>query len=372
MNSSNHDAHEQIADRFGRTTDPLAEYDADFWAMETQDGVDPFELFLNERVRNRDHSKGYIKNRERHVRQFREFMSNHYDRHPACASARHAKEWAHSYLDDGCTKGTVAKKLSTLENAYSYFGGKYNFPHDTDFNPFTTAKGDIDLSKDGVKDPRPIPMSELRDVIQNDVRHIRDRALIVTAFKTLLRASEVCNIKISEIHIANSELETHYPDMGTHPGLDGRPNALFVPHDRERNKRDRPTVIPLDDELRRVLTQYLLVRPDNGEPWLFLSKTKGMKMDHTNVNDRWKEYFRPEYGPNERFRGVTSHYGRHFGTTWFKVKQDWPRDLVKYLRGDIQSGGEIRSTRDAIDSYIHTYYEDIEDRYRGEVFKFRI
>ena len=69
---------------------------------------------------------------------------------------------------------------------------------------------------------------------------------------------------------------------------------------------------------------------------------------------------------------MSSHYGRHFGTTWFKVEQDWPRDLVKYLRGDIQSGGEIRSTRDAIDSYIHTYYEDIEDRYRAEVFKFRI
>lgn len=59
-------------------------------------------------------------------------------------------------------------------------------------------------------------------------------------------------------------------------------------------------------------------------------------------------------------------------TTWFKVEQDWLRDLVKYLRGDIQSGGKIRSTRDAIDSYIHTYYEDLEDRYRGEVFKFRI
>ena len=374
MNSDtdNHDKHEAIADRFGRTTDPLAEYDADFRAMEHEDGVDPFELFLDEQVRNRDHSDDYIKNRERHVRQFRDFMSEHYDRHPACASTRHAMEWARPFLDDGCTKGTVAKKLSTLQLAYTYFGNEPNFPHKTDFNPFGSAKGKIDLSKEAPEDPRPIPMSELRDVIQNDIRHIRDRALIVTGFKTLLRASEVCNIKISEIHIANSELQDHYPEMGTHPALDGRPNALYVPHDRERNKRDRPTIIPLDDELRRVLLQYLLVRSDNGEPWLFLSKTKGLKMDHTNVNDRWKEYFRPRYGPTDRFRGVSSHYGRHFGTTWFKIEQDWPRDLVKYLRGDIQSGGEIRSTRDAIDSYIHTYYEDIEDRYRREIFKFLI
>jgi integrase/recombinase XerD len=372
MSSDNHDKHEKIADRFDRTTDPLAEFDADFWAMETEDGVDPLELFLDERIRSRDNTEGTVKNRERHVDQFREFMSEHYNRHPACASARHALEWARSFLGDGCTKGTVAKKLSTLELAYTYFGNEPNFPHKTDFNPFGSAKGKIDLSKEAPKDPRPIPMSELRDVIQDDVRHIRDRALIVTGFKTLLRASEVCNIKIREVHIANSELQDHYPEMGTHPALDERPNALYVPHDRKRNKRDRPTIIPLDDELRRVLLQYLLVRPDNGEPWLFLSKTKGMKMDHTNVNDRWKEYFRPRYGPTDRFRGVTSHYGRHYGTTWFKIEQDWPRDLVKYLRGDIQAGGEIRSTRDAIDSYIHTYYEDIEDRYRGEVFKFRI
>ncbi len=62
----------------------------------------------------------------------------------------------------------------------------------------------------------------------------------------------------------------------------------------------------------------------------------------------------------------------YVGTAWFKVEQNWPRDLVKYLRGDIQSGGKIRSPRDAIDSYIHTYDEDIEDRYRGDIFKFRI
>lgn len=222
----NHDKHKTIADRFGRTADPLAEFDVDFRAMEREDGVDPFELFLNERVRNRDHADDYIKNRERHIRQFREFMAEHHDRHPACASSRHAMEWARSFLNDECTKGTVAKKLSTLQLAYTYFGNEPSFPHKNDFNPFKTAKGKIDLSKESPKDPRPIPLSELRGVIQDDIRHIRDRVLIVTGFKTLLRASEVCNIKLSEVHIANSELQDHYPELGTHPALDGRPNAL--------------------------------------------------------------------------------------------------------------------------------------------------
>ena len=46
MSSNNHDKHETIASRFGRTTDPLAEYSDDFRAMETNDGIDLFQSFL--------------------------------------------------------------------------------------------------------------------------------------------------------------------------------------------------------------------------------------------------------------------------------------------------------------------------------------
>jgi len=42
------------------------------------------------------------------------------------------------------------------------------------------------------------------------------------------------------------------------------------------------------------------------------------------------------------------------------------------MRGGRQSGGKIRSTRDTIDSYIHAWYENIEDRYRQEIYKLRI
>jgi len=45
-------------------------------------------------------------------------------------------------------------------------------------------------------------------------------------------------------------------------------------------------------------------------------------MDHTDINDIWKKYFRPEYGPNERYRGVSSHYGRHYFTPWFRVERE--------------------------------------------------
>lgn len=39
------------------------------------------------------------------------------------------------------------------------------------------------------------------------------------------------------------------------------------------------------------------------------------------------------------------------------------RGLIKYIQSDRQSGVKIRSIRDAIDSYIHAWYEDIEVDY---------
>jgi len=45
---------------------------------------------------------------------------------------------------------------------------------------------------------------------------------------------------------------------------------------------------------------------------------------------------------------------------------------VEFVEGEFDRARDVAATRDAIDSYIHTYYEDIEDRYRAEVFNFRI
>lgn len=83
-------------------------------------------------------------------------------------------------------------------------------------------------------------MDNLRDVICDDIKHVRDRALIVTQFKLGLRASKVSNTKLIEIHIASSEVQDHYDDLGTHLALKGRPNAIYIPHNRKRNKPERP------------------------------------------------------------------------------------------------------------------------------------
>lgn len=92
-------------------------------------------------------------------------------------------------------------------------------------------------------------------------------------------------------------------------------------------------------------------------PWLFLS-VRGNQLRKQRINELWKDCFHPEYAESESWRAVTSHYGRHRFTTFWRVGQDIERPLIKYMRGDRPDSRSV-TDRGGIDEYIHTYYEDI-------------
>lgn len=125
-------------------------------------------------------------------------------------------------------------------------------------------------------------------------------------------------------------------------------------------------MLPLDDELQTVLIRYLLIRPTASTPWVFLSN-KGNQLQRKHITDIRRDVFRPEYAETEQHRAVLSHYGRHQFTTYWRVQQNLPRPLVQYLRGD-GAASESITERTGIDEYIHTYYEDVADRYRDDTF----
>jgi integrase/recombinase XerD len=257
-----------------------------------------------------------------------------------------------------------------LNAAYQYWQEDAAFPHPQDYNPIDLAKETVDLSGDDPKEPPRVTVEELREKV-SDITHIRDRAIVLTQLKLGLRATELCNIKLSEIHIDISDVRDHYGEMSKVRALQGRKNAVYIPHDRDGNKSRRPRVLPLDEELRQALLRYLLIRPDNGEPWLFLSKNQRGQLRKKDVNSVWKEAFHPEYAETDEHRAVTSHFGRHRFTTYWRVEEDLNRELVKYMRGDT-AGSATLEDMGAIDEYIHTYYEDIEPVYRENIFKLKV
>jgi site-specific recombinase XerD len=129
-----------------------------------------------------------------------------------------------------------------------------------------------------------------------------------------------------------------------------------------------PTVIPLDDETRRVLIDWLLIRPDNGDPHLFLTQ-KGKPMDKSSLRYIWTKHWWPDYEYDEAddFRSIIPHFARHWMSSSLR-KAGMKETSVQYLRGDKQ-GPDIDESRSAYHRYIHVYYDDIEEEYRTRIFK---
>ena len=266
------DDRQTLAEAFNREIDPLVNHAATFEGVD----VDVFGLFIDDVLKPQDPTQGTLNSYNRTIREWREFM-NEQGRHPACPHEDHVKRFVRRELDEKeNTRRTAKKKLWELNKIYKYWQNGAEFPHPVDYNPFMIAKKKLSLSTKRVKEPPRIPVADLRENIA-DVKHIRDRSFIITQLKLGLRASEMANIKINELNITNSEVEKHYPDMGSSPQVARLNNAVYVPHDRQGNKSKRPRVLPVDEELRRLWMNYLLIRPDNDEPWLFLSRTNHTK-----------------------------------------------------------------------------------------------
>jgi integrase/recombinase XerD len=184
-----------------------------------------------------------------------------------------------------------------------------------------------------------------------------------------LRVSEFLNIRLDEISIEHPSITECYPSLGSASKVENYENCIFIPskHEREGNKSAQPRILPLDDELRQTIIQYLMIRHMVDEPWLVLSqRTDGKIKRGDPVNTVWKDHFH-EYNQMEGYRDITSHYGRHYFTRYWKIKEDIPRELVQYMRGD--KLGDVKSG-DSIDDYLAAYYEDIEELYLNRAPKF--
>ncbi|WP_424008009.1 tyrosine-type recombinase/integrase [Haloferax denitrificans] len=359
---------ETLADEFGQSIDPLAALEPTF--KETT--VDPFQVFSEEVLNARNLSSatlghfGYV---------FDEWRSHMYEtgRHPACPALEHVEAYIETQRAPkqeggrGNTSRTIKEKLRKLNRAYQYWQADPVFPHEDGYNPFELAKKRVPLRVKKTKEHRKVTIPELRDMIAS-VTSLRGRTLIMLQLKLGLRAGEVSNLRLEDCRLTESRTNEAYSNLGSHEALGTRSNLVYIPSRDERNgnKSVRPRLLPLDTELRSLLDRYLYARPKNGEPWLFLSKKSHTQMTVKGVNKVWKSNFHPEYAETDSYRPITSHFGRHRFTTYWRVEQNMNRQLVKYLRGD-RTGSFTNSS--GIDAYLHAYYEDIEATYREKIYR---
>mgnify|MGYP006271279703 CR=1 FL=1 len=366
-NQSISDQRRLIGEKLDREVDPLEQYNEVFFELEAK-GVRPFEMFLNETIRDGSLAESTVGEYERAVKHFKYFVSQ-YRRHPACANDRHVIEFAEYEFEqrDNVAK-TVKTKLNKVNKAYDYFEDENVFPHDSEYRPIDNAWEKITWPEEEDKEFPKVTREEMRTAVAN-ITHVFKRAVILMGLKLGMRQGEIRNVKLKDIHIENTELQNHYPELGTHRRLDEWKNAIYIPaeHNRSGNKSEHPRILPLDDEMRRVLTQYLLIRPDCGEPWVFLSQTHHERIrDKDGINRHWREQIRPFIHAEEYEKELTSHFGRHWFSTFWKMENPIGKEYAQYMRGDTIGDGK---GGDTIDEYLHAYYPDIEDQYRNEIYK---
>jgi len=230
----------------GAETDPLAAAVDDF----EESGVNPFGVFLAERKTANDLAESTEQSYKCTFRQWIDHMAEQ-DRHPACPHTRHVTAFIDRLLDVGPHKpdptpnspDTLRGKLTKLVTWFGWMQSSPEYPHHTyEFNPFDKGRGLREArleSGEGRSFPH-ITTADLRDAL-GDVTHIRDRALLVVMLKLGLRAGEVRNMRLSEVDIQHTDLQDHYTDMGTHPKLDGRKNAVYIP---QRPRREQVSTTP--------------------------------------------------------------------------------------------------------------------------------
>ncbi|MEF8780099.1 MAG: tyrosine-type recombinase/integrase [Haloferacaceae archaeon] len=314
---------------------------------------------------------------ERVLREFERFLADP-DRNPrgrsvdpAEATYRDCMAYVHT-LRGSVGESTVATYAAYLHRFYAYMTQVGTF----DANPMALVVEEMDETVE--KDPqrREISVSGMRDFVA-DVEHPLHRAVVVTLLKTGMRVGELCNLDLRDLSLPDSPIVEEF-DVSPRAQLSGHPNSIYVPSEptvgqqyngevrTASNKRQRETVVPVDQELRWVLRRWLAIRPDarsKAEP-LFVTTSEdwGSRLDPSAVRHiverhaRERGWYRTGGGSAEN---VTPHYFRHFFTTHLRDRTG-DRGIVKYLRGDVAS--------DIIDTYTHNWGDQVRDTYETHIY----
>ena len=330
---------------------------------------DPVEYFLQD-VTYHGKTERTRRYYERVLRDFEAFLSEGAQSVSLSeASHRDCMAYVHGLRSDK-SESTVATYASYLHRFYSYMTQVEAF----DANPMTLVMEEMDESVNTDPARRDVGVDEMRSFV-GDVLHPMERAVIVTLLKTGMRAGELCNLDLRDLHLGGTSGASH----DVRVAIESRPDSVFVSAEPSRNvvvngeertasnKRKRDTTIPVDDELRRVLTRWLAVRPDPRSPAdpLFTSTRNGWgkrltpDMVHhlveTHARDRG--WYRDGGGAAEN---VTPHYFRHFFTTHLRDRTG-DRGIVKYLRGDV--------AQDVIDTYTHEWGDRVRKVYLNNTYE---
>lgn len=234
------------------------------------------------------------------------------------------------------------------------------------------------------------------------------RAYFLVLLKTGIRRGELANIDLRDLHLDhplyewlvdeyNIELVDEVADKPDSFYIIGGFNAETEVRGEVRkfgNKRmrDDGTVIPIDNELKTALLEYILTRPAPDpdapcHPLFVKSKEQGESNRITRVSIRKRIFgLLEEYEWYESGAGIEesidNHYFRHYFTYNHRhmrgVYEDWmPDGLRAYIRGDQDSSGNDEKSNTARNKvYEHSSWDPwnrtVREPYLEKVYYFGV
>ncbi len=338
-------------------------------ATDAEAVADPIAYFLDDQ-RYHGKSERTLEAYERVLTGFERFVDREFgiDR-LGTVGRRECMAWIHSLRGDH-RPSTIATYASYCNRFYDYLTRVGVFEE----NPMALVMEELSESIDSDPTRRDISVSEMRSFV-GTITHPLDRAVVLTLLKTGMRVGELCNLDLRDLNLCLDELDCEWTPRVE---LERRPASVFVSAEPARgseingetrsasNKRKRETVIPIDDELRRAIVEWLAIRPDPISPadplYLSTSEAWGQRLSPPDVRYIVKTHA-SEYGWYRTGGGttenVTPHYFRHFFTTHLRDRTG-DRGVVQFLRGDVAS--------DVIDTYTHNWGDRIRETYLTHIY----
>lgn len=335
----------------------------------------PISVFVDE-LEKHGRSNRTLEAYERVLTEFRRYLKQEQGINSKTPTRDATREDCLAWLDS--QRGEYAE--STVASYAAYVNRFYRYMNEIgsiDTNPMTLVMEGLDERINTDPTRRELSVGMLREFI-SQLNHPQHRAIIIMLAKTGMRVGELANLDLRDISLESVDIDAQY-DILPRGQLVGRGPSIFVASGPSRgevyngelrdasNKRERDTIIPIDDELEQALVRWLRIRPDvqsSAEP-LFVSTKRdwGTRLTTDQIQYIVRRYAKgagyyaeaAEAGEN-----VTPHYFRHFFTTHLRDRTG-DRGIVKYLRGDV--------AEDIIDTYTHNWGNRVRSNYESHIYR---
>jgi integrase len=326
-----------------------------------------FEYYAWDRYYNKNKSISTIANFFNSVSNLEEFVdqSDKVNCSADNVSKREAKLFKR-WLTDKTEPHTASQYINILDNMCQYFLSDEYYPG----NPFDGLADTIDASQTSSSsssyqsnDRITVDDSKLREAIRST--HGSSKILLLAILiKTGVRMSEALNMDWEDVNIDHDLADDLLPESRFE--LSDHPDTIYIDADKTEetyqtantsgNKRVEDSTIPIDAELKRLLTWHALtrVRRFDAENPVFMvnNKTQGMPSDRLGKYTAWSRVttLAKEFGWWEPDRGekrnVTPHWFRAKFSTYMTNRLEValesdkggfsadPDDIVKGMRGD--------------------------------------